>query len=197
MMATATMQPDLSDLQAGSIAERNRAWRMVYAANFQVVHRTIRRAGIAPDEVEDLVQRVFEVAYRRMNDGQRVQNVGGWLHGIAVRVVSEHYRWARVRQAKAWLLRLVMVEAAETEAAPDRAAELSQVQQRMHEVLLAMKPHARDVFVAVDIDEMSPHEAAELLAIPVNTVRSRLRAAREDFRRRWAQSELKGGQDAR
>ena len=38
----------------------------------------------------------------------------------------------------------------------------------------------------VDLEERSASEAAELLAIPTGTVKSRLRAAREAFRRAMA-----------
>ncbi len=53
----------------------------------------------------------------------------------------------------------------------------------LESVLLRMDEEKRLVFVLMDVEEMKAHEVAELFEINVNTVYSRLRLAREQFRR--------------
>jgi RNA polymerase sigma-70 factor (ECF subfamily) len=55
----------------------------------------------------------------------------------------------------------------------------------------------REVFAMVEIDELTVPEVADILQIPLNTVYSRLRAARQAFEdalaRRTSQPERQGG----
>jgi DNA-directed RNA polymerase specialized sigma24 family protein len=48
-----------------------------------------------------------------------------------------------------------------------------------------MSHKLRDAFVLLDIDGMSARDAAELLGISHNTMRSRHNLAREEFKRLW------------
>jgi RNA polymerase sigma-70 factor, ECF subfamily len=48
-------------------------------------------------------------------------------------------------------------------------------------MLAKLDDEKRTVFVMAELEEMSPNEIAEVLSIPVNTVYSRLRVAREQF----------------
>jgi len=48
-----------------------------------------------------------------------------------------------------------------------------------------MSNKLRDALVLLDIEGVPPHEAAQLLGVPRNTVRSRHILAREEFKRLW------------
>jgi RNA polymerase sigma factor (sigma-70 family) len=49
---------------------------------------------------------------------------------------------------------------------------------KLHAVVARLRPKLRDVFVLCALEQMSYQEAADILAIPVGTVRSRLNKAR-------------------
>jgi RNA polymerase sigma-70 factor (ECF subfamily) len=51
----------------------------------------------------------------------------------------------------------------------------------MDRVLSEMPGELREVFVLFELEELSISEVADLLAIPIGTVGSRLRRAREEF----------------
>jgi RNA polymerase sigma-70 factor (ECF subfamily) len=55
--------------------------------------------------------------------------------------------------------------------------------------LSKVAPDLAEVFVLFEIEEMSSPEIASLLEIPLGTVASRLRRAREDFRNVFARIE--------
>jgi len=172
-------------LRSERSAEREAAWRLLYDQHFDRVYRLVCRFGVEPGEVEDITQRAFIVAFRRITEVEEVRNPGAWLRGIAVRVVAQHRRWRRVREAKRWLLRDIRVAAPLPVMTPERNAVVSEELDRIREVLNGLNSRHRDVLVLCDIEECSPREAAELLKIPVNTVRSRRRAAREKFTTIW------------
>lgn len=178
-------------LRSASTAEREEAWRALYAHEFDRVYRLVSRFGVSGSEIEDVTQQVFLVAYRRIVEIDELRSVRAWLRGIAVRVVADHHRWRRVRRLKQWLVETTFGEAAVEQRSPERRAEASQTQQQIGAVLCLMSPKLRAVLVLCDIEECSVTEAAAALDVPVNTVRSRRRLARESFQRLW--SEARGG----
>lgn len=166
-------------------ADPERAFALVYEEHFDSVYRLAFRFGVPAAEVEDVAQKVFVVAHRRITGGEQVENVGGWLRGITVRVVSQHRRWRRVRRLKAWLVKSTAEAQAPVPRTPERAAHAHRTQRAVGEVLEHMSPKLREVLVLSDVEEHTQGEVAELLGISVNTVRSRRRLAREQFQRLW------------
>lgn len=57
--------------------------------------------------------------------------------------------------------------------------EADETKRQLHEALNSLEEHYRKVIELVDIEGLSYDEAADILEIPVNTVRSRLSRARE------------------
>ncbi len=65
---------------------------------------------------------------------------------------------------------------------PDDELAAEQDRRLVLAALDGIDPQRRPVFVMYDIEEFTVTEIAETLSIPVNTVYSRLRVAREEFR---------------
>ncbi|GAB4522855.1 MAG: RNA polymerase sigma factor [Haliangiales bacterium] len=185
-----TAQPGPS-LKASSKAERERAWRALYHDQFDRIYRLVYRCGVRSAEVEDVVQQVFTIAYRKIDSHDPLRNPGNWLYGIALRVVRDHHRWYRVRRVKQALLEATV--GAEHGAAqglgksPRASAEATQTQARIAAALARMSPKLREVLVLTDIEECGLDEAAAILDVPKNTVRSRRQRARESFQKIWRQ----------
>jgi RNA polymerase sigma-70 factor, ECF subfamily len=175
-------------LRSASRLERDAAWRAVYDEHFEQVYRLACRFGVPLADVEDVVQRAFVVAHRRIQEIDEVRNVGAWLRAIVVRVVAEHRRWQRVRRLKQWVLRAsAELEQSAAARTPERDAAAHEAQALVASVLARMSPKLRDVLVLLELEQLDLAETAETLAIPVNTVRSRRRLAREQFQRLWAE----------
>jgi RNA polymerase sigma factor (sigma-70 family) len=108
---------------------------------------------------------------------------------VAARVVREHYRWRKVRRLRAWIVEHSWAGRSIQEGTPETNALSSEASERVHRVLQAMSAKLRDALVLTDLEELGTREAAEILAIPHNTLRSRHRLAREQFLRLWQASE--------
>lgn len=166
-----------------SPAEGN-SFRILYQQHFDELMRFVLRFGIRPHEAEDLVQRVFVVALRR-REQVAIEQPGAWLRAVALRVVHEHFRWWRVRRAGEWILEQSWLGRLEHEIDPERDAVASEQLRRVRSVLRRMSGKLRDAFVLLDVEGLSTQEAAQLLGIPHNTMRSRHILAREEFKRLW------------
>jgi RNA polymerase sigma-70 factor (ECF subfamily) len=176
----------VASLRSDVAAERDQAWRALFDAHYDRVYRLVCRFGVPPLDVEDVVQRAFEIACERIREVDDVRDAPAWLRGIVVRVVSHHRRWRRVRDAKRWLLRETRAVERPPVITPYRDAAAAEELARVRDVLGSMSGKLRDVFVLCCVEECTPREAAAALGIPVNTARSRRRLAREQFETLWA-----------
>jgi len=73
-----------------------------------------------------------------------------------------------------------MIDASLTASMPDVVRRLS-----IEQVLNSLSPRHRTALVLRELEGLDYSEMAQVLAIPLGTVRSRLAAAREQFRTRW------------
>jgi RNA polymerase sigma-70 factor (ECF subfamily) len=157
-------------------------FRALYDAHFDFVWRSLRRLGVREPDVLDLAQKVFLTAYFKLPEFEGRSLLSTWLFGIAQRVASDYRRSALVR-------REVSTDAAVLDAVPYDQQDLStesEARRRAQaaEAILNKLPEAqRTVFVLFELEEMSGQDIATLLNVSLGTVRSRLRLARDTFRR--------------
>jgi len=154
-------------------------FEQVYAEHYRFVWRTLKAFGLPSAVVEDAVQDVFVVVHRRLPDFEGRSSIRTWLFRISRWVVTYERRRARSRPAHE------PIDDDVGDAAPDPYERVARNEglRALERVLLRMDEEKRLVFVLMDIEEMRAHEVAELFEINVNTVYSRLRLAREQFRR--------------
>ena len=130
-------------------------------------------------EVEDVAQDVFVSVHRKLETYDPTRSMRVWLFAFCLRAAAAHRRLARHR-------RHVHEETSPEPAAngplPDDELAAEQDRRLVLAALDGIDPQRRPVFVMYDIEEFTVTEIAETLSIPVNTVYSRLRVAREEFR---------------
>lgn len=153
--------------------------RTLYVEHAPFVRQVLRSHGVATASLDDAVQDVFLVTFRRLRDFVPRASHRSWLYGIATRIAKDHRRRARRKQA---LLGLDT----ETVACPasDPCARVMAVRayRRFCDTLGAMDEARRRVFILAEVEEMTAPEIADRLSVKLNTVYSRLRAARREFR---------------
>jgi RNA polymerase sigma-70 factor (ECF subfamily) len=130
----------------------------------------------------DLTQKVFLVVNQKLAGFEGRSQLATWLFGICQRVASDYRRSALIRCE-------VVTDASELDLRADEDESLvekseSRRRAEVAEAILSRLPEPqRVVFVLFELEEMSGDDIAGLLEVPVGTVRSRLRLARETFRR--------------
>jgi RNA polymerase sigma-70 factor (ECF subfamily) len=147
----------------------------VYEAHGSYVFRCLRSLGVRDDLVEDAVQDVFLVVQDKLADFDGRARLRTWLYAIVLRV-ARRYRERVARDAQRFV-----VDEAECAARAPHEPEYSEQLALARCALGALDDGKREVFVLAMVEQMSAPEIALVMEIPVNTVYSRLRAARAAF----------------
>lgn len=151
----------------------------IYQQYFDFVWRSARRLGVSENAVDDVVQDVFLVVHRRLRDFEGRSSMKTWIFGITLRVISDHRRTIRRKGGLAPLPDDEVL--GDRGEGPVAALEKRQAARVLHALLEELDDEKRTVFVLAELEELGAKEIAELVGVPVNTVYSRLRAAREAF----------------
>jgi len=155
------------------------SFESIYQQYFDFVWSSVRRLGVGAAAVDDVVQEVFIVIHSRIDTLQQPEALRSWIYSIVRRTVSTYHRSQRAREASGATL------AAEPEArrqlTPFDVAEQDEQVTLLGNLLQELDEPKREVFMMVELDELTVPEVAEILQIPLNTAYSRLRAARQAF----------------
>jgi len=144
------------------------------------VYRWCHRLGGPSLDAEDAAHEALIVMCRRLDSVNSPAVFQSWLFNICRKIIAN-------QRKRAWFKRWVPGAAVrEQEFAgwgPDRSLEARRAAVMVWKVLERLPESQREVLVLVELEERTNAETAELLNIPTGTVKSRLRAAREAFRR--------------
>jgi len=150
----------------------------LYDEYFDYVWRTARRLGVIEASVDDVVQDVFVVVHRRLSTFEGRSKFKTWVYGIVRRVVSDYHR-SRSRRSPHARIDQPLPDFGAT--GPQEAAERAQANKVLHHILDGLDQEKREVFVLAEMEQMTAPEIAAAVGINLNTVYSRLRAARSAF----------------
>jgi RNA polymerase sigma-70 factor (ECF subfamily) len=149
----------------------------LYRAEAGYVWQALRRLGVHTRDVPDVVHEVFVIVYRRLGEFDRDRPLRPWLFGIAFREASHYRRRAgHVREVVADEIRVLD----ESPGAEDRIAQ-AEDDALVARALAALDLDRRATLVMHDFDQHPVAEIAAAMSVPVKTVYSRLRIAREQF----------------
>ena len=152
--------------------------RALFTAHYGSIWRLLRRLGVRSAQLDDATQEVFWVAARRSGDIQ-AGSEHSFLYGVALRVASQEVKKQRASVPLADLETIPTIR----DLGPSPEEQLAQQQARelLDEVLDALPPELRIVFVLFELEGLEVREIAALQDVPVGTASSRLRRAREEF----------------
>lgn len=149
-----------------------------YREHHAFVWRILRHLGVPDLLIDDLVQDVFLVAYRRWDRFDPASSLRSWLYGIARRVTADVRRGARRREA-----RLAAAPAPDSPPGPEDMLAEAQAADFVDRFLAGLDDDKREVFVLAEVEHLSAPEIAAATGAKLNTVYSRLRLARALFDR--------------
>jgi RNA polymerase sigma-70 factor (ECF subfamily) len=146
--------------------------------NYQFIWRSLRRLGLQAADVDDAAQQVLSVFAKRLADVE-VGAEKAFLFQTALRVASDARRAAARLPVRADEDAIIGA----SDPAPNAEEQLQSQQARalLDEVLEAMDPELRVVFILFELEEMPTAQIAALIEIPAGTVGSRLFRARKEF----------------
>jgi RNA polymerase sigma-70 factor (ECF subfamily) len=157
------------------------AFRQIFVAHRSDVSRVVfRMIGPSP-EVEDVVQEVFLHVYRSLKSFRGESRFSTWLYRLAVNVSRMHLRKGRSRP------RFADVEVPEAPRdgapleTPDVVVERQERVRTLYRLLETLSEKKREVLVMHDLEGVPAKEIAEIVGVPVLTVRTRLFYARKEL----------------
>jgi len=150
---------------------------------------------------QDLTQEAFVRVFKHRERYQEVARFSTWLYTIARNLALNEVRNRkhRPRLAEDGRREDEGGDAFARSAAPGEtplvALERSDMQALVRREVNALNDNHREVIVLCDLEERSYAEAAEVLGVPVGTIRSRLSRARDQLAQRL-ERHLEGGAQA-
>jgi RNA polymerase sigma-70 factor (ECF subfamily) len=149
--------------------------------HFDFIWRLLRRLGLAPADADDAAQHVFITVAGKL-DQVNACSERTYLYGIALRVAANARRKSSRRRAGDEL-------SSSLHPQTDDFAGRLESQDLMQHLLERLEGDLCRVLVLAAIEGLELSEIAELEGIPVGTAASRLRRAREQFRKQLARHE--------
>jgi RNA polymerase sigma-70 factor (ECF subfamily) len=131
-------------------------------------------------EAQDVAQEAFLRAYRGLAEFRGDARLSTWLYAIASRLCLNRLAGGErrlIRDDEGILDRL-----ADVRPGPDETLERDELEEALRRAIAELPEERRVVVVLRDVDGLAYEEIAEILALPVGTVRSRLHRARLDLK---------------
>jgi len=166
----------LAACQAGDRAARER----LFADCAPRVFRWAVLLGLPAPDAEDAAQEVLATAARRLERCEAQAALGTWLFQITRRVVANARRSAWVRHVLHRDREEPAAPAFEHESRASVDDELS-----VRRCFGRLSPRLAEVLLLCEVEGHTRAEVARLLEVAEGTVASRLRLAREAFRKLW------------
>ncbi len=135
------------------------------------------RLGGPGIDAEDAAHDAFERALARLHTLRDPRALPGWLYQLTRHTVVDHRRAAWFRR---WLPGAEPVLPWDGPG-PEEALVDGDLARKVHAAIDALPTDLREVLVLCEVEERNAVEVAELVGVPLGTVKSRLRRARERF----------------
>lgn len=181
MTDPARERPSPASDDAALVATKGRGtpldFEQLFEDELDYVWHALRRLGVREADLDDEVNEVFLRVHRQFAKYDPSRPVRPWLFAFAARVAAEHRRLAHNRREVPGLPPDLLDPGPSTEA---QAAD-NEARAMVLRALDRLDQSKREVFVAIELGGHSAPELALELGVPVNTVYSRLRLARDEF----------------
>jgi RNA polymerase sigma-70 factor, ECF subfamily len=147
---------------------------------------------------EDLAQEVFVKAYFGLRTFEGRSSFRHWLQRIKVNHCLNHMK-KRASRGEVTLDETASEDFGELQVEPDASRQLESVEDRarIEAILNSLPAKLRVPLIMRDMDELSYEEIADSLNVGLSAVKMRVKRAREQFRRLYAELEPSRGEAAR
>ena len=179
------MSDDDDRLIAECLQGRASAFSELVTRHQDRLYNTVYRLVDNAEDAADVVQDAFLNAYQSLDGFKGDSLFFTWLYRIAVNTAISQKRKQRVllsidagRNGEAVVQPLD--ESAYSQ--PGHALERAEQDRRVHQALQRLSPEHRAVLVLKDMEGRKYEAMADILGVPIGTIRSRLHRARAELR---------------
>lgn len=148
-----------------------------------------------PTDGEDLAQETFLTAYRRIGQFRGEADFGSWVYRICVNLWKNRVRYEKRRSF--WKHISIFgddkgeddprpMEISDPKDRTDAPAETAERQRLVQNAMAELDPHERAALALREMEDKSYEEIADLLDLPLGTVKSRIARARAALKERLA-----------
>jgi RNA polymerase sigma-70 factor (ECF subfamily) len=134
------------------------------------------------EDAQDVVQDSFIQAFVKLETFRRTSGFYTWLYRIAMNMAASLRRRKRPVRSLDELRETAGREPIDGEESPGERLDRQQRQQRVREAIGQLSQEFREVVVLREIEGFCYETIAEILDLPIGTVRSRLHRARLELR---------------
>ena len=188
------MNPDDHRLIAECLQGRTAAFGELVRRYQDRLYNTVHRLVDNAEDAQDVVQDAFLNAYQSLDGFKGDSQFFTWLYRIAVNTAISHKRKQRLtlsidagRNGEARVEPLDPSEASR----PGHALEQAEEERRVQRALNRLSPEHRAVLIMKDMEGQKYEAMAEILGVPIGTIRSRLHRARSELRELLERDEAK------
>jgi RNA polymerase sigma-70 factor (ECF subfamily) len=151
------------------------------------IYRLIQRLVSGSDAIDDLAQEVFIRAYRSLGDFKGESSLYTWLYKIALNLCRNHYRTRGRRPAHEELDDADGATGLEAAGGtPEDEVFRREFWEQLRRGLDELPAEQREAVVFCDLEGMSYEEMADVMGVPIGTVRSRIFRGRRALQQRLA-----------
>lgn len=145
----------------------------------------VRMLGSGPD-ARDVAQEAFVTAFEKLDTFRREAAFYSWLYRIAYNTAISRRRKRRATLSVDQLKEATGSEPTDPNDSNDPSYDLhtSERQQLVRDALNDLAPEFRDVLILKEMDGLRYDEIAEIIDIPIGTVRSRIHRARHEMKQK-------------
>jgi RNA polymerase sigma-70 factor (ECF subfamily) len=155
------------------------SFELLMRRNNTRLYRAIRSLVADEDEVEELMQQAYVLAYTRLGQFSRGARFSTWLLRIglneALQRLRRDRRWPRIAPE-------VLEEEPSMTATPEQGLARAQLNHLLEQLVDDLPDSHRSVFVLREIEQLSTAEVAEVLGITPDNVKQRLSRAKAMLR---------------
>lgn len=173
-----TLEALVSEVQAGNTACFDTLYYKTYRLVFYVVTRLVADHSAA----EDIVQETYISAFEKLHTLNEPEKFQTWINRIAANKAKDH-----LKKRKLYVFSEIIredqddfeIEDVSVESRPDYVAAIEENRRILSEILETLPDEQRLCIFTYYFDEMTTKEIAASLRISENSVKSRLRYAKQ------------------
>lgn len=168
---------------------RSKRFEKLVQPHLQALYRFAFRLAGQQQDAEDLVQDLIVKLYPRLDELEAIEQLRPWLNRVLYRQFIDHVR-RKGRQSDRPLSEVVEAESqsaylesfASDDMGPEAHLESDRIGPALDRVMATLDPDQRTLIMLHDVDGWRQEDIAEILDIPLGTVKSRLHRCRAALR---------------